>query len=66
MPETSKVVGSNLTGPVFFLKREIFRFTKNCRIIICLLMVCRLGRHFIKLLLFKGFLRLMNAVKALT
>ena len=42
MPGTAKVLGSNLTRFVFFFKREMFRFTKNCWLIICLLMFCRL------------------------
>ena len=38
-PRTAKVVGSNLTRPVFF-KREVPPISKNCQLVISLRMFC--------------------------
>ena len=48
---TAKVLGSNLAGLVFFQTVNI-QFQKNCSLIICLLMFCRLTCHIIELFFF--------------
>ena len=39
-PGTAKILGYNLTGIIFF-SNKIFLLAKNCRLIICLLMLSR-------------------------
>ena len=55
-PWTEKVLGLNLTGPVFFSNRKKFRFRQNCRLIICLLMFCRLICHIVELFFFCSYI----------
>ena len=50
MPGTLKVLGSDLTGPVFFFQRGNSHFQKKKMMdFFCLLMFCRLSCHIVEL-----------------